>query len=678
MIQAASDGGADHGGPFPVIAQFRAWLGEELGLAFTDYEAMHRWSVANQDAFWGALWRFEGIVTPTPFSAVLSDARMPGATWFAGAQLNYARHVFSHVEPADAAGQPAIIAEDERGEVIETDWPTLRRRTASLALALRARGVGRGDRVAAYLPNRTEAVIAFLACASIGAIWSVCAPDMGARAVLARFQQIEPCVLIACEATYYTGRLVDRRALIEELLQQLPSVKTCIVVGSGEMPATEPNRGHVSFAELASRDDADTRVFQPDWVRFDQPLWIVYSSGTTGKPKALVHSHGGVLLGALATRLHMDLQPSYVPAALGERFHWYSSTGWIMWNSQVAGLLSGTTICLFDGSAAGTKEQPDWSRLWRFAARHRITFFGAGAAYYTQCVKMRVDVAAVGDLGRLRALGSTGSPLPAEVQQHLSRALVGSGYADPWWLNISGGTDICGAFCTGNRELPATPGKLQCRQLGAAVEAWDANGRPLVGEIGELVCVKPLPSMPLFLWGDDNGERYRETYFGVYDGVWRHGDWLLIDERGTCEIFGRSDATINRGGHRLGTSEIYDVVESHPGVLDSMMIDVRIESGRSALLLFLVTSDPLSQTVVNEVNQAIRTELSPRFVPDDIIAATGIPRTLSMKKQEIPVKKIFEGSEPSSELDPATMYNPELIQEFADLRQMYLMRMGRA
>lgn len=649
---------------------FRAQVERDLGLRFADFEALHRWSVADQSAFWGALWLFEGIESATEYTEVLRDAAMPGAQWFAGARINYARHALRHANLAALAGVPAIIAEDESGIVVEMSWIELRRQVASLALEFRRIGLVSGDRVAAYLPNRVEAIVAFLATASIGAIWTICSPDMGAAAILDRFQQVEPRLLIATDAVRYAGKAIDRSDVVRELRAALPTVETTILVRSGIGSATCPS--DLDFAAAVARDDDVVRAFEPEWLPFDHPLWIVYSSGTTGKPKALVHGHGGIVLNAAATRLHNDLRASYDAERPGERFHWYSSTGWMMWNSQVGGLLGGATICIYDGSPAGPKSDPDWGVLWRFAARHRVTFFGAGAPFYTACLRNGLDWAKVGDLSRIRILGSTAAPLPAAVQTGLSEAFVDAGYTRPLWFNSSGGTDICGAFCTGNFELPEAPGKLQCRQLGAAVEAWDEAGAPVIGAVGELVCVRPLPSMPLFLWGDTNNERYRSTYLDTYPGVWRHGDWLKIDQDGTCEIFGRSDATINRGGHRLGTSEIYDAVEALPHIEDSLAVDVQTDEGESSLLLFIVSNASTDEDdgLPLRIAEVIRENLSPRFVPDVVIRVRAIPRTLSSKKQELPVKRLFQPSTTRQALDLSSTADPEAMLEFE--------RMGRA
>ncbi|MBS0363509.1 MAG: acetoacetate--CoA ligase, partial [Proteobacteria bacterium] len=609
--------------------------------------------------------------SPTPYAAGLADDRMPGAVWFPGVQINYARHALRHVEAADAAGQPAIIAEDESGRVTTLSWPDLRRKVSALALKMRELGIAPGDRIAAYLPNRPEAAIAFLACAAVGAVWSICSPDMGVPAILDRFRQIEPKLLIATDGVTYAGKRLDRAGTVRELRQALPSVRHLLLVESGLSADAFPDA--VSFEDATRGEDQAVAQFQPTAVAFDHPLWIVYSSGTTGKPKGLVHSHGGILLSAAATSLHTDIAASYAPGRRGERFHWFSSTGWIMWNIQVCGLLGGTTICLYDGSPAGAGPTPDFGVLWRFAARHGVTFFGAGAAFYAGCLKSGLDFQALGDLSSIKALGSTGSPLPASVQIAVSEGLQAAGHPGVWWYNTSGGTDICGAFCTGNPDLPSAPGKLQCRQLGAAVEAWDEAGAPLVGAVGELVCVRPLPSMPIYLWGDEAGARYQASYFDKYPGVWRHGDWIRIDADGTCEIFGRSDATINRGGHRMGTSEIYDAVERLPQIRDALAIDVRSGDGETQLILLVVTSpeDHDTADLTSAVADAIRRSLSPRFVPDQVIEVAEIPRTLSGKKQELPVKRLFEGARLESVVDLSAMANPDSMAEMARLADAY-------
>ena len=670
----------------PQIRLYQDWLRDQRGLQFGSYDALWRWSVTELDAFWQSVWDYFDLQSPTPHTAVLAKNTMPGAQWFPGAQVNYARQVLRHVEPADAAGLPAIISRNEKGQHREMSWPELRRQVASLALHLQAQGVQPGDRVAAYLPNVPEAMVAFLATVSIGGVWSICAPDMGTHAVLDRFRQIEPKVLISVDGVTYGGRDLDRTGVLAELRAALPSVQHVVLLGN--LDATVSIAGCASWTSATGKNNADTAAFEPMWLPFDHPLWIVYSSGTTGLPKPIVHGHGGSMLVALQLKaLHNDIGCSYAPNSLGERYHWYSSTGWIMWNAQVGGLLGGTTCVLYDGNPGGSKERPDWTVLWRMAAEERVTFFGAGAAFYGHCMKAGITPAACGDLSAIRVLGSTGSPLPAEVQRWGSQLLASAGVPQVWWCNISGGTDFAGAFIGGNRELPQTPGRMQCRMLGAAVEAWDEQGRPVLDAVGELVCTQPIPSMPLFLWGDADGARYRASYFEMYPpghgrrpgggdlgieagAVWRHGDWIEIGSSAHpgCVIYGRSDATINRHGLRMGTSEIYSAVEALPEVLDSLVVDLEYLGRASYMPLFVVLRSGLvlDDGLRARINDAIRASLSPRFLPDEIVQVAEVPRTLSGKKQELPVKKLLLGQPLDKVVNPDAMANPGCLAWYVD------------
>lgn len=647
--------------PIPQLRLYREWLDRNHGLTFADYTAMWQWSTTDLAGFWRSIWDYHELESPTAIGSIVDGVAMPGTTWFDGAQVNYARQVFRHVELAEAAGLPAIVAENEKGEVTELSWRELRRRSASLALELRRHGVGRGDRVAAYLPNIPEAAIALLACASVGAIWTVCSPDMGTPAVLDRFRQTSPKALIAVDGVFYGGRAMDRSVAVTEIRRELPSVVALLVIQTGHGESMIP--GANDFESALSRDDPEVAAFEPEWLPFDHPLWILYSSGTTGLPKAIVHGHGGVIVTACAGHLHLDLGASYSPNTFGERFHWYTATGWVMWNVQVGALLAGTTICLFDGSPGGTKGKPDWRTLWAFAARHRVTWFGAGAAFFNSCRKSGISVSDAGDLSGVRALGSTGSPLPADVQRWGDDQFAAIGRPDIWWCNISGGTDIAAAFMTGNRELPAAPGKLQCRHLGAAVEAWDEEGRAVLGQVGELVCTRPFPSMPLCFWGDEDGSRYVSSYFQEWPGIWRHGDWLQIEADGSCTIAGRSDATINRHGLRMGTADIYSAVEHLTEVSDSLVIDIEDGQGDSKLLMFVVPAEgrQLDAELQSAMGAAIRKALSPRFIPDYFICAPGIPRTLTGKKQELPVKRLFQGWPIAKVFNLDAIANPEVV-----------------
>jgi acetoacetyl-CoA synthetase len=650
----------------PQIRLYQDWLREQRGLAFDSYDALWRWSVTDLDAFWQSIWDYARIESPTPHTAVLAERRMPGARWFPGAQVNYAREVLRHVDAAHAAGMPAMVSDNERGEVREMSWPEMRRQVASVALTLKSLGVQRGDRVAAYMPNVPETMVAFLACSSIGAVWSVCAPDMGTAAVADRFRQIEPKVLIAVDGVHYGGKPLDRSAVLQELRGQLPSVKKLLLVKSPYATQAVPH--DIEWTHATDRYDDKVAAFEPEWLPFDHPIWIVYSSGTTGLPKPIVHGQGGIILTMHACGLHNDVGPSYGANNFGERYHWYSSTGWVMWNSQLSGMAFGATICIYDGNPAGSKDKPDWGVLWRFVARHKVTFFGAGAAYFTNCMKAGLVAKDCGDLSRVRALGSTGSPLPEEVQRWGSKQILDAGSKEVWWCNISGGTDFCGAFVGGNRELPDVPGQMQCRELGHAVEAWNENGQPVIGEVGELVCTQPIPSMPLYLWGDEGNARYLSSYFDTYPGVWRHGDWIKIGVDGGCVIYGRSDATINRQGLRMGTSEIYSAVEGLPEVLDSMVVDLEYLGRDSYMPLFVVLRPgvALDDAMRARLNNAIKTSLSPRFVPNDIFHVAEIPRTLSGKKQELPIKKLLLGQPIEKVVNREAMANPASLDWYVD------------
>lgn len=694
-------------GPAPFVPQIRRyqdWLARERGLRFADYDALWRWSTTDLDAFWQSIWDYFGLSSPTPHTAVLARNAMPGAQWFPGAQVNYAQQVFRHVDAAHAAGFPAVIADNEKGQRRELSWPELRRQVASLALHLQAQGVLPGDRVAAYLPNIPETMVAFLAVVSIGGVWSVCAPDMGTHAVLDRFKQIEPVALIACDGVTYGGKDHDRLSVVAELRAALPTVRHVVLHANlaqdpaGVDRAMEAAQPCAAFSTAVARDDAAVAAFEPMWLPFDHPLWIVYSSGTTGLPKPIVHGHGGIVLvkRAMGT-LHNDIGCSYDPNSWGERYHWYSSTGWVMWNAQIAGLLGGTTCVIYDGNPGGSKDHPDWTVLWRLAAREGVTFFGAGAAFYANCMKAGVDLAACGDLSKVRALGTTGSPLSEDAQRwgtaQFAAIATSEAQKDIWWCNISGGTDFAGSFIGGVRDLPQIPGRMQCRQLGAAVEAWDEQGRPVLDAVGELVCTQPIPSMPLYFVGDTDHRRLIGSYFDMYPpghgrkpgggdlekeagAVWRHGDWLRIFPDGSCVIYGRSDATINRHGLRMGTSELYSAVEALPEVLDAMVVDLEYLGRESFMPLFVVLRPGLTldDALTAKIAGAIRTALSPRFVPDQILQVAEIPRTLSGKKQELPIKKLLLGQPLDKVINREAMANPGCLDWYVAYAERHLAR----
>ncbi len=596
-----------------------------------DYASLWQWSIDDLEGFWAAIWDWCGVRASQPYERVLGSRSMPGAEWFPGARLNYAEHAFLHARP-DA---PAIVFGSEGSEPAEVSWDELRDQVGRCAAGLRRLGVGPGDRVAAYLPNVPETVVAFLACASIGAIWSSCAPEFGVPTVIDRFAQIEPKLLLAIEGYRYGGKQFDVREKLVQLQEGIPSLEHTVTLESG-------------WDELLS-ESAELTFEQ---LPFDHPLWVLYSSGTTGLPKAIVQGQGGILLEHLKkSALHLDLRPD-------DRFFWFSTTGWMMWNLLVGGLLAGTTIVLYDG-------QPDPHGLWSFAERAEVTCFGTSAGFLTACMKAGVEPGRDNDLSRVRSLGSTGSPLPVEgfewVYEHVKR--------DLWLFSTSGGTDVCTAFVGGCPLLPVYAGELQARALGAAVQAFDPDGQPLIGEVGELVLTEPMPSMPLFFWNDPDGARYRESYFETYPGIWRHGDWLEVNERGGSVIYGRSDSTINRGGVRMGTSELYSAVEGVDEVLDSLVVDVPSEdASESTMWLFVVLDGAsLDEELVGTLRRRLREYCSPRHVPDRIVQVDAVPRTLSGKKLEVPIKKILMGTDPARAASRDSLADPEALDAFVTL-----------
>ena len=634
------------------MTAFMRWLAAERGVEADDYDALWRWSVDRLEDFWASIWDYFDVISSAPRPGALAERVMPGASWFTGAELNYAEHVFRDRE----AGDVAVLHASELRELEEMTWGELRDRVASTAAGLRELGVEPGDRVVAYLPNISEALIAFLATASIGAVWSSCSPDFGAGSVIDRFAQIEPKVLFTVDGYRYNGRDFDRLDVVAGLQAEMPTLERTVV-----LPYLDPSPelGRLDNAMtwedlLASGEDAELSF---ERVPFDHPLWVLYSSGTTGLPKAIVQGHGGILLEQLKKlNLHVDLHE-------GDRLFWFTTTGWMMWNFLVGGLLSPAAIVLYDGSPG----HPDMGVLWDLAARTGVTCFGVSASYVAACMNAGVEPGDGRDLSALRAVGSTGSPLSPEgfdwIYQH-----VGD---DTWLFSTSGGTDVCTAFVGGVPLLPVYRGELQGRALGAAVEAWDEDGKPVIDEVGELVLTEPMPSMPLFLWGDDDGSRYHDSYFDHYPGVWRHGDWIEITSRGTAVIYGRSDSTINRQGVRMGTSEIYRAVQNVPQVVDALVVDVPKPGTEGWMPLFVVLEEgvELDEELSAEIKRRIREQCSPRHVPNEVFQIDEVPRTLSGKVLEIPVKRILMGTPADQAASRDSLANPAALDYFTTLAE---------
>ena len=628
------------------ITEYINWLAEK-GVFVSDYPELWRWSVDNIEAFWESLWDFFDLTYSQKWSTVLTERKMPGAHWFPDARLNYAENIFSRRDDS----RPMLLYKGEETDLMAISWADMAEQTRRLAAVLRKAGVHEGDRVVAYLPNIPEAIVALLAVSSLGAIWSSCPPDFGESSVLDRFTQIEPKVLLAVDGYNYGGKLHDRRSVVAKLQAALPTVEKTILIGYIKADTSGLTNTMLWSEALATAADSPLTFAQ---VPFNHPLWVLYSSGTTGLPKPIVHGHGGIVLEHCKSLVfHNDIKP-------GDRFYWYSSTGWMMWNYLIGALLAGATPVIYNGSPA----YPDMNSQFALAEVAGVTYFGTSAAFVSACIKAGIHPNQQYDLSKIRGVGSTGSPLSTDGFHWIYDNIN----ADLALESLSGGTDLCTAFVGGARTMPIYLGEIQGASLGALVQAFDEEGNSVINEVGELVITEPMPSMPLFFWNDEGMVRYKESYFEMYPGVWRHGDWIEFNERGGCVIYGRSDSTINRQGVRMGTSEIYRIVESFDEVIDSLIIDLEFHGRESFMPLFLVLREGirLDDGLKARIRQKLRSDVSPRHVPNEMLTIVEVPYTLSGKKMEVPIRKILLGMDVDRAANLGAMRNPEAITFFLE------------
>ncbi|MFZ1808204.1 MAG: acetoacetate--CoA ligase [Cyclobacteriaceae bacterium] len=631
------------------LTRYRTWLAENLQLHFKDYDELWKWSVDHIDDFWKSLWNYFNIISEGEYKSVRSGDEMPGIKWFEGSRINYAEHIFRNFKKDETA----IIHASEKTPIQNISWDELKKDTAAFQSFLVSAGIKEGDCVVAYLPCVPEATVAFLGSNSIGAIWSSCSPDFGTQSVIDRFAQIEPKVLVAMDKYSYGGKDFDKTEVIEAVVNAIPSIEKVVLISK----SSTLKKDHVLWSTVMTNRSAALNFTR---VEFNHPIWVLYSSGTTGLPKAITHSHGGILLEQLKyLTFHKDLQP-------GESCFWYTTTGWMMWNHIQASLLCEGIMVLYDGSPG----YPDLNVLWKFAAETKVNHFGTSAGFLLANMKANITPGNSFDLQHLRGIGSTGSTLPPEgfayVYDHIK--------SDVWLTSMSGGTDVCSGFVGGNTLLPVHQGEIQCRTLGCSLYAYDDDGNEVTQEVGEMVITKPMPSMPVFLWNDDNFERYKESYFEMFPSKWRHGDWIEITENNGVIIYGRSDATLNRGGVRIGTSEIYRAVDQIKEIKDSVIICVERDKGEFYMPLFVMLAENtvLTDDLKKRINKAIKDAYSPRHIPDEIFETNDIPYTISGKKTEAPIKKIFMGRNPEQVVNKGALRNPDSMKFYIDFYHQHL------
>ncbi|MFD1038210.1 acetoacetate--CoA ligase [Virgibacillus byunsanensis] len=629
------------------LHDYMKWLKEHKKLDFKDYHSLWEWSVNELEHFWESIWEYFKIQAKSPYKTILTSHQMPGAKWFPEATINYTEHIFRNRDE----NKSAIIHASETRQTTEITWKQLYQETAAFQQTLKKIGVTKGDRVVAYVANIYESVVAFLATASLGAIWSSASPDFGTQSVIDRFKQIEPKVMITVDGYSYGGKSFDRTPIIEKIQSELSTLEATVVIPYLNESADDSKFKNVIRWKDAIHTNRELTLTY-EYVPFNDPLWVLFSSGTTGKPKPIVQSQGGILLEHLkALTFHANLGED-------DRFFWFTTTGWMMWNFLVGGLLTGTTITLYDGNPT----YPDKKMLWKFAEETKMTVFGTSASYITACMKDELKPSEEFDLSHLKNISSTGSPLPPEgfvwCYENVKK--------DLWIASLSGGTDVCTAFILGSPTLPVYAGELQCRGLGAKIESYNDDGEREIENVGELVLTEPFPSMPIYFWNDEDGTRLHDSYFDMFPGVWRHGDYLKITDRGTCVIYGRSDATINRGGIRIGTSEIYRVVDQVKEVADSLIVDIPGENGDSFVPLFVVMTEgeELTEAIQKTIKSHIRTQCTPRHVPTGIYEVSDLPKTLNGKKLEIPVKKILMGKSLENVVNKGSLSNANSLDYF--------------